>query len=83
MTLINQIEAASGPSRELDCAIGVAVGWFETAPNKGWPDQLDYIDIRGEFRSYPGHGFDQLVPRFTASIDAIERGDFIKDQSDG
>ena len=68
--LIARLEALEAPCRECDCLIGVALGWFITEPNKGWPDQLDYIDVRNECWYYPGGGFDQLVPRFTASIDA-------------
>lgn len=67
--LIKRLEALEAPCRECDCLIGVALGWFVTEPNKGWPDQLDYIDVRDGYRSRPGGGFDQLVPRFTASID--------------
>ena len=68
--LIGRLEALEAPCRECDCLIGVALGWFITEPNKGWPDQLDYIDVRNECWYYPGGGFDQLVPRFTASLDA-------------
>jgi hypothetical protein len=68
--LIKRLEALEAPCREYDCLIGVAVGWFVTEPNKGWPDRLDYIDVRNECWYYPGGGFDQLVPRFTVSIDA-------------
>lgn len=68
--LSERVERLEGPDREIDCLIGVAVGWFVTEPNKGWPDRMDYIDIRGGTKSYPGGGFDQLVSRYTASLDA-------------
>lgn len=68
--LSERVERLEGPDREIDCLIGVAVGWFVTEPNKGWPDRMDYIDIRGGTKSYPGGGFDQLVPKFSASLDA-------------
>jgi hypothetical protein len=83
--LIKRLEALEAPCRECDCLIGVALGWFITEPNKGWPDQLDYIDVRNECWYYPGGGFDQLVPRFTASLDAammlVPQGDFDQDWS--
>ncbi len=64
-------EGASGSDRELDCLIGVAIGQFFTEPNKGWPDRLDYYrrNVDGSV-SMPGHGFDQMVPAYTASLDA-------------
>src|SRR5688572_19992568 len=71
LKLAARCEAAEGADRELDCLIGVAIGRFFTQPNKGWPERLDYCERRedgGEV--HPGHGFDQLVPRFTASLDA-------------
>ena len=71
MKLSDQVEAATGADRELDAAIGVAIGRFRAEPNKGWPDRLDYIELReGGVQCYPGNGFDQLVPHYTASIDA-------------
>ncbi len=64
-------EGASGPDRELDCLIGVAIGQFFTEPNKGWPDRLDYYRRNADGSvSMPGHGFDQMVPAYTASLDA-------------
>lgn len=68
--LSERVERLEGADREIDRLIGVAVGWFVTEPNKGWPDRMDYIDIRGGTKSYPGGGFDQLVPKFSASLDA-------------
>ena len=69
--LITRLQGLSAPDREVDCEIGVAVGWFVTEPNKGWPDRLDYIDVTVPgHRSYPGNGFAALVPPFTASIDS-------------
>jgi len=70
MTLLERLEALTGPCRECDALIGVALGWFKSEPNKGWPEKVDYIDIRGGQITYPGSGFDQLVPAYTASIDA-------------
>lgn len=70
LELAARCEAATGLDRELDCAIGVAIGRFFTEPNKGWPERLDYVERRGDVANYPGHGFDQLVPRYTASLDA-------------
>lgn len=69
--LIERIEAASGPDREIDCAIGVAIGRFFTLPPKweGGPVGYGYRGADGEER-HPGHGGDQLVPRYTESVDA-------------
>jgi hypothetical protein len=78
MTTINsldvlaaRVEAATGPDRELDCAIAVAaMGFFECEPRwPGGPIGYGYIDEDGA-RVEPGHGGDQLVKRFTASLDA-------------
>ena len=71
--LIKRLGALNAPCRESDCLIGIALGWFVTEPNKGWPDRFDYIDVRGGYRSYPGGGFDQLVPEFTDSLDVALR----------
>ena len=70
IALAERVEALDGPDREVDCAIGVAIGLFRTEPNRGWPGQIDYIQIREEGDLYPGHGFDQLVPKYSASLDA-------------
>lgn len=61
----------SKPDREMDCAIAVAaLGFFEVAPKwEGGPIGYGYIDADG-CRVEPGHGGDQLVPRFTTSLDA-------------
>lgn len=69
--LVERIEGTSGGSRELDCAIGVEIGRFFPLPPKwdGGPIGYGYLDTEGsEVR--PGNGGDQLVPRYTASIDA-------------
>jgi hypothetical protein len=70
LALAERVKALSEPDREVDCAIGVAAGLFRTEPNRGWPDQLDYIQIREGRDWYPGNGFDHLVPKWTASLDA-------------
>lgn len=66
--LAERVEALDGPDREVDCLIGVAIGWFITEPNEGWPDRLDYIDIRGIWKTTAN--FAELVPQFTRSLDA-------------
>lgn len=71
LELAERCERAEGPDRELDCLIGVAIGRFFTQPNKGWPDRPDYCEHRRDDTTcFPGNGFDQLVPRYTASLDA-------------
>lgn len=69
--LIIRLSKLDAPDREVDAEIAVAIDLFETQPNKGWPDRLDY-GRREENGSvtWPGHGFDQLVPPYTASVDA-------------
>ena len=71
LELAEQVEAATGPDRELDCLIAVAaLGFFEVAPRwEGGPIGYGYINKDGE-RIEPGHGGDQLVRKFTASLDA-------------
>lgn len=70
--LIERIEASSEGSRELDVAIGLAVGGFFIAEPR-WPGaepMIGYVDSDGS-RVEPGNGAqDSLVPRYTASIDA-------------
>lgn len=70
--LIDRVEKASGPDRQLDCDICVAIGWFRRDPARNHYDfKHDYIDIRDPAHLVaPGHGGDQLVPRITASFEA-------------
>jgi hypothetical protein len=70
--LIERLEKATGPDRTLDCCIAVdADGFFEVAPQwDGGPVGYGYIDKSDGARIEPGHGGDQLVPRYTRSIDA-------------
>ena len=59
--LIARLEAATGPSRELDCEIAEQAGWAE-------------VGYRPKFVSpigFPPHGKSvRCVPRYTASLDA-------------
>ena len=69
--VVERIEGLDGSDRQVDAEIGLATGAFFTVPNKGWPDRLDYCRINGDgSQTFPGNGFDQLVPAYTASIDA-------------
>lgn len=70
--LIEQVQQATGPDRELDCLIAVhCAGFFELPPRwEGDPAGYGYIDAEGT-HIHPGHGGDQLVRRYTASLDAI------------
>lgn len=69
--LIAKIEAGEVPLRELDCEIAVCAAGFFTIPPKweGGPVGYGYTDSDGH-EVHPGHGGDQLVCRYTASIDA-------------
>lgn len=71
-SLIERIEAATEGSRELDCEICVAVGWFRRDPARNhYNFAFDYVDIRDpQHDRLPGHGGDQLVPHITTSMDA-------------
>ena len=70
--LIAALEMATGPSRELDCAIAVTIdGYYEIPPKwEGGPVGYGYVEDDGKRYVEPGHGGDQLVPHYTASIDA-------------
>lgn len=70
--LLAKLEAAEGPSRELDADIAVEIVGFFRAPAKYEQDDFDYCykDKDGTVIC-PGHGGDQLVPLYTASLDAI------------
>jgi hypothetical protein len=69
--LIGKLERATGPDRELDALIAVTVaGFFEIAPRwEGEPIGYGYFDADGA-RIESGHGGDELVPDYTASLDA-------------
>ena len=71
LALADRCEAATGPDRELDCAIGCAVaGFFVCKPRwEGAPVSYGQVDADGS-RSEPGTGGDWMVPRYTASLDA-------------
>jgi hypothetical protein len=71
LELADACEAAEGPDRELDCAIAVsAANFFEIPPRyDGGPIGYGYHDAKGA-EIHPGHGGDQMVPAYTASIDA-------------
>ena len=70
-SLIARLDKAEGPDRELDCQIAVAVdGFYELPPKwEGGPVGYGYTDAEGT-PIHPGHGGDQLVRRYTSSIDA-------------
>lgn len=69
--LITRLSKLDAPDREVDAEIAVSLDLFETRPNKGWPDRLDYGSRNSDGSvTWPGHGFDQLIPRYTASVDA-------------
>lgn len=71
VALAARVEAAGGGDRELDCRVAAAAGGFFELPPKweGGPIGYGYLDADGgEVR--PGHGGDQLVPRYTRSLDA-------------
>ena len=62
----NRCEAALWPDRDLDCAIGVAIGRFVAEPPRYEGGDVQYR----EGNTWPGQGGDMLVPRYTGSIDA-------------
>lgn len=74
--LLARVRAAEGPSREIDCALACALDgfWVELA---AYPNQ-DGTILRADFCrtnedggwSSPGHGGDQMVRAYTASLDA-------------
>lgn len=68
--LIERVEAL-GACRDVDCEIGVAIGRFQKHPPKYEQHVADYwrVDDDGTV-SRPGIGSGQLVPRYTASLDA-------------
>lgn len=71
LKLAERCEAATGPDRSLDCAIAVAAADYFLLPPKwdGGPVGYGYFDADGA-EVHPGHGGDQLVKRYTASLDA-------------
>lgn len=68
--LAELLSVADSPSRELDCLTALLCeGYFEIPPRfEG--DALGYGYERDGQRHLPGHGGAQLVPKYTASLDA-------------
>jgi hypothetical protein len=71
LALAERCEAAMGPDRELDVAIGLTGKFYIAEPRyPGAEPMIGYIDEDGS-RVEPGNGSqDRLVPRYTASLDA-------------
>lgn len=69
--LIERLEKATAPDRELDCEIALATGRFRKLPPKyeGGDDRYALIQPDGGMME-PGQAGDMLVPRYTGSIDA-------------
>lgn len=69
--LIARVAAATGPDREIDCLIAVAIDGFFEIPERYEGDGIGYGYINDDgVAIHPGHGGAQLVRRYTASIDA-------------
>lgn len=70
-TMLERLEKATGPDRELDCLLAVAIGGFHTKPPKYEGGDVLYCryDQDGTL-IMPGQAGDMMVPRYTASIDA-------------
>ncbi|WP_341893788.1 hypothetical protein [Ferrovibrio terrae] len=60
------LEKGRAASRELDCAIGVAIGRFTVHPPRYEGGDVQYSDGN----AWPGQAGDMLVPRYTDSMDA-------------
>lgn len=74
--LLRRLEGTTEPDREVDCAIAVQIGGFHLTAKGNYA----YKDKDGAL-ILPGHGGDQLVPRYTESLDACRR--LIRDQLPG
>jgi hypothetical protein len=68
--LAAMLDAATGPSRELDSAIAVALDGFETWPERYEGAGVQYCRRYGDDLAIPGAAPDSLVPHYTSSIDA-------------
>ena len=66
--LADKIEALEGPSREVDVEIALASGSFRSDRNQRGPVIVRINDDGSE--AWPGYGGAQLVPTYTASLDA-------------
>lgn len=65
MTLIERLEAASGPDRELDEAIGLDLGWSPVS------NPTFATGLMGRWYTPDGRMTDHYgIPRWTASLDA-------------
>lgn len=69
--LFERVMAATGPDREIDCAIALALdGFFLAEPRyPGAPIMYGYVDADGS-RVEPGQSPTQLVRTYTDSVDA-------------
>lgn len=69
--LLERVEKAEGPDRELDCEIAVAVGGFYVLPERYPGGGVLYCHDADDGTSImPGQANDMLVPAYTASMDA-------------
>lgn len=70
--LLDRVNDATGPDREIDCLIAVALdGFFEVPPRfEGDDAGYGYFDKEDGTRIEPGQYGDQLVWSYTDSIDA-------------
>lgn len=66
--LLERVEKAVGPDREIDCAVAVAVdGYFVQGADPWGRPKYCYRDAEGIVS--PGQGHDMLVRRYSASVD--------------
>ncbi len=69
--LIAKLTAATGPDRDLDCAIGCAIGAFTPYPPRYAGEGVRFARVCGDgSHSLPGQAPDMLVPQYTTSTDA-------------
>ena len=79
--LADRCEAASGPDRELDIAIALALPvwtycdkpgrFFNAGPYyEGAADRIGFKSFDDSLQSLPGNAPDMMMPRFTDSLDA-------------
>lgn len=69
--LKRRVEEATGPDRELDAAIAVALDSYFIIPPRWEGDEIGYGYVdRDGVQNHPAYGGAQLVPVYTASLDA-------------
>lgn len=71
-SLYDRVSKATGPDREMDCAIAVGCDGYVVLPPRSEEDGPGYGRVVDGVLHTPGQSPTMLVPKYTASLDAVE-----------